>query len=407
MFSTFEILPDEIILHICQYLRGADVLYSLYNLNTRLNVAITGYCRYVNLMAVTYKRFNYVAARVLPCIGYHVRSFLLNAYWETSISTQLFEDLFTSRLPLLCPHLQTLTLRWFSTEKLLLFVDCLENFPLLTVLNIQCLTGCKSDILLPKLFSANHCRLTIISFDSSSIYLGVSETAITIPYPNIEELTINITTIAALKHLFKLIPNVRRLFIDVHNYCSHKFENMFANLSPLPHLVEFNLSSLNWLWTFDEITDIIQTMPSLQKLMLDLRTNDKLLLTKESLRMILPSSCTQIDYCIRCLIFEISPEAEEFLTSQSRCLSTVCLLDETQNDLMIHTIPCGLRSMSLQASIGKQMPSGWQYTQQVENLYICDATSMLEILLILQHFRRIRTLSIFALSLSEIRMYYG
>ncbi|CAF1122279.1 unnamed protein product [Rotaria sordida] len=53
--TTFETLPDEIILIACQYLRGADVLYSFYNLNTRLNITITGYCRYVNLMTVPYK----------------------------------------------------------------------------------------------------------------------------------------------------------------------------------------------------------------------------------------------------------------------------------------------------------------------------------------------------------------
>src|SRR5690349_128283 len=108
---TFENLPDEIILHICQYLRGADVLYSFFNINTRLNITITGYCRYANLMTVPYKQFNYVATHILPSIGYYVQSFVLNGLWQTIITTELFSALFTSNLSLMCPQLQKLTLQ--------------------------------------------------------------------------------------------------------------------------------------------------------------------------------------------------------------------------------------------------------------------------------------------------------
>ncbi|CAF3912553.1 unnamed protein product [Rotaria sordida] len=75
-------------------------------------------------------------------------------------------------------------------------------------------------------------------------------------------------------------------------------------------------------------------------------------------------------------------------------LNTRLNITITENRVIMHTIPCHLRSMNLRATMGKQMSSQSKYTQQVEDLYIYDATSLLEILLILQHFRRIRTLVI-------------
>jgi hypothetical protein len=402
MFSTFEILPDEIILNVCQYLRCGEVLYSFYNLNTRINVTITGYCRYVNLMSVAWKQFHYVATDLFPSIGFHVRSFVLNANWETLISGQLFTDLFTSRLSFLCPQLEKLTLQWFTTEMFRLFINRLENFPQLNNLNIRCLTGESTDELLEKVFSANNCRLTIVSFDQDSINLDISEDSTEIFYPNIEELTVNITLVEVLPRLFKFVPNVRRLYVTIDQRVDNsKSEEIFPNLPLLVHLSDFHLCTTTGFWTFDEITDVLQRMPSLQKLMLDLHTIDERFLIEENLYKILPSTSIKIDYFIHYHRSELNHQNEDLLR-----LSTACLLDEISNRLLIYTIPCGLRSVVLPASIGKQMSAGWKYTQQVEDLYIYDTRSLLELLLILQHFRRIRTLTINVFDCSEMRMYY-
>ncbi|CAF2071398.1 unnamed protein product [Rotaria magnacalcarata] len=55
--STFETLPDEMILHVCQYRRGGEILHSFFNLNSRLNSTITNFCHYVNLTNLTYQQF--------------------------------------------------------------------------------------------------------------------------------------------------------------------------------------------------------------------------------------------------------------------------------------------------------------------------------------------------------------
>ena len=75
-----EILPDQIILQVCSYLHGADVLSLLYNLNARLNVTITDYCRHVDLSDVTYQQFNLVLSHILPKIASDIRSFVFHGY---------------------------------------------------------------------------------------------------------------------------------------------------------------------------------------------------------------------------------------------------------------------------------------------------------------------------------------
>ncbi|CAF3788387.1 unnamed protein product [Rotaria sp. Silwood1] len=284
--STFETLPDEIILVACQYLRGADVLYALFNLNTRLNTTITGYCHYVNLMTVPYQQFNYVVIHVLPCI---------------------------------------------------------------------------------------------VIFDQDSICLNVSEDVTAISYPNIEELTINISVANVLPRLFKLIPNIRRLCINIEEYSgSSTSKQVFIDLLHVTNLINFQLHSRNWYWTLDEITDLLQKMPSLQNVELSFCTNDKRFLTEETLLIISPSSSIQIDYFIHYPYLTLNDDIEYFVTSQSNRPSTACLLNDTHDRLIIHTNPCHLHSIALPGSIAKQMSSRSKFTQ-VEDLYIYYVSSLLEL----------------------------
>ncbi|UJR11135.1 hypothetical protein I4U23_015316 [Adineta vaga] len=173
------------------------------------------------------------------------------------IPEYLCADLYTSRLTILLPHLEKLIIRSFKTEKLQLFIDCIDNCPNLTTLDIQCLTGNSTDICLKKIFAANQGRLTKISFDFESIYLDVSEDTSPRTFPNIKELTINLTAIRALSNLLKLIPN-----------------NIFDDVSTLLYLVHLNIHSAGYLWPFDVLTSLIQKIPSLQQLKLSLCTKD-------------------------------------------------------------------------------------------------------------------------------------
>jgi hypothetical protein len=406
--TSFERLPDEIILHICQYLRGADVFYSFYNLNDRLNVTIAGYCRYVNLMTVSYKQFEYAISYVLPQIGSSVRSFVLNGNWETIINDKLSSILFSSNLPLLFPNLQRLTIKWFTSERFLSFVDILQDFPQLTELDIRFLKGDTLDLLQSKVLSANNSRLEIVSFDQDSIDFDISENDTTIFYPNIQELTVNLIESKLIPRLFSLVPNVCRLHVNIDELSDNsEYKETILNLPSLVHLIAFQLRSINLFWTLDEITHILKAMPSLQRLAFDLRTDDKRLVNEDDFNRILPSSLNKIDFFIRYYFPKSELETEALTTFSSTRFPIAYLLDKPRHRFLIHTIPYDLHSAILTATISEQMPLGWKYTQQIKDLYIYDATSLLDILLILQHFRKLRILSIDTKDKSEICKYFN
>ncbi|CAF0915965.1 unnamed protein product [Rotaria sordida] len=396
-------LPDEILLSIFQYLREADVLYSFYNLNTRLNTTITGYCRYVNLMAVSYKQFEYAVSYVLPKIGSFVRTFVLNGNWETIINKNLSSFLFISPLSLLFPQLEKLIVKWFTSERFLLFIDNIQNFSKLIELDIRFLRGNIIDSLLTKVLSANNSQLTIVSIDQDSIDLDIPKDINGISYPNIRELTINLTLCKLIPCLFVLVPNVRRLHINIDELSNGSKSKLINNsLSCLIHLINFQLRSINYFWTFNEIDYLLKAMPSLQQLALDLRTDDKRLVNEKDFMTILPSSLIKIDFFIRYYFSKSNPDVKIANGFSSSRIPIACLLDEPRHRFLIHTIPYDVNSAILTATISKQMLSGWIYMQQIKDLYIYDITSMLEILLILQHFRRLRTLTIDAKDKSEI-----
>ncbi|CAF2393856.1 unnamed protein product [Rotaria sp. Silwood2] len=82
--TTFEILPDEIILEICRYLHCSHVLYSFFDLNTRLNKTITSYCQHVWFRRASYKQLLYIYQYILPRIGSSVLSLTIHPLHQVS-----------------------------------------------------------------------------------------------------------------------------------------------------------------------------------------------------------------------------------------------------------------------------------------------------------------------------------
>ena len=401
--TCLERLPDEVLLQICRYLRGADVFYSFYNLNSRLNTTIAGYCRYINIMSVSHKQFEYSVLHVLPHIGYLVRSFVLNGNWETIVNERLSSVLFSRNFPLLFPQLQRLIIKWFTRDKFLSFIEILQDCSQLIQLDLRFLKGDSIDLLRSNILSANRNQLEMISFDHDSLDFDISENDSTIAYPNIRQLSINLTSNQLLSRLFSLIPNVCHLIVNTDELSDGaESKSTLNNLSILIHLTSFKLRSVNLFWTFDEIHQILKSMPNLEKLTIDLRTDDKRLAIEQNLNEILPSSVTKLDFFVR-YYYPQPRYANEISTClSSTCLPIVSLLDKSRSRFLLHTVPCDLNSMILTGTISKQMLTGWKYTQQIEDLYIYDVTSLMDLISILQHFRRLRTLSIDTKDKSQI-----
>jgi hypothetical protein len=287
-----------------------------------------------------------------------------------------------------------------------LFLDGLKNLSQLVALNIQMLQGRVEDSLLTKTLAANNGRLKFVSFDEDSVSLNIPEGDEIVSYPNIEELKVNVNLNRLFPRLFTFLPNVRHLYVMLDEETDRpEFNTTFTNLPPLVHLIDFQLRSSNLSWTLDEILAVLCPMSSLQRLTLDLSTDDECLVKGENLALLLPSSVIQIHVCIRYYFPEPSFETDALLASWPDHLPITCLLDEAWQRVLLYTILFNLCSMILPAELGKQMSSGWKYLQQVEDLYIYNATSLAQIFLVLQHFHQLRRLTISTQNKSEARMH--
>lgn len=407
-YSTFEMLPDEIILHVCNYLRGTDVLYTFFDLNTRLNITIEGYCRYVNLLAPAYKPFHHVAAHVLPRMGHFVRSFVLNGNWKTVLPVNILAVLFSSQLSIIFPQLQRLILKWFTGENMSLFIDGLDNFSQLVSLDIRILNGTIENNLLSKILAANNGRLKCISFDEDCVNLNLPQTDEIVSFPNIEELTVGFNSKSLLPRFFASLPNLQRLYLTLDYETDYlQLNTAFADVSPLLHLADFQLRSSNIFWTLNEILDILSIMPSLQKLTLDLSTKDDRLVHGRNFLLLLPSSITHIHIYMRYYHFNPDFKKDVLLSSWPDHLPVTCSIDEIWEPILLFTLPFNLRSMSLRAEFGEQMPSGWKYFQKVEELHIYNVTSLVQVLRLLQHFHQLRNLTISTENECEAGTYFS
>ena len=357
-------------------------------------------------MNVSHQQFSYAVSTVLPNIGAMVRTFILNANWEMIICKALHSILFESQLSLLFPRLERLILKWFPGENIVSIIDKLEDCQHLTRLDIHFLRGKPDDNLFPKILAANHRRLSIVLFDQDSSELGLSKKIENDVYPNITELTVNLALSEYLSRLFTLVPNVCRLHLSLDELSNGPtLKPMINNLPALLRLNNFQLRSVNLFWTFDEIVTILQAMPSLQTLALDLRTDDKRLVNESDLLIVLPRTLIKFDYFIRYYLPRSDTDTKHFDRSQAVRFPVVYHSDVPRHRYLIHTVICDLRSMILPANLGKQLSLDWKSTQHVEDLHIYDATSLHDILVTVQNFRRIRTLSIDMRERTDIRKY--
>lgn len=404
---VFEMLPDEMILKIYSYLRGSDVLYAFYNLNARLNCTITNYCRDMNLMAVPHQQFDYVICRILPKIGFSTQSFVLNGNWETIMSTTAFTLLFTSSISSMFSQLRKLVLKLFTGKRLLSFLDNIDNFAQLTELDIRFLKEDACDTLMTKVFASNNRRLRTISFDYDSISLSLSKDIYQVAlFTNIQELKINLESIEVLLRLFTIVPNLHRLHVCIErNWCEQDNRKSIIDVKPLVYLTDFQLQFVDFFGMFDDIAYILGHMPSLQKLTLDLWTNDERLIDGENLTLIFPSSLNQFDCLIRFYFSESYHEIDHLLKSWPNYMQINYFLDEDQTCIILYTIPCSLRSTIISAKISKHLVSSNMYLQHVEDLQISNVKSLTEILSIVKHLYQLRRLVIDADSKADNSRY--
>ncbi|CAF1534426.1 unnamed protein product [Rotaria sordida] len=388
-------LPDEIILTICRYLGCGEILYSLFNLNSRLDLTITDFRRHVSLMCMTGKQLDFVTKQVIPQIGVSIKSFAVNSEWESILFNKQRSLFFQSKLYLMFPQLHTLSLINFDVEQLDKFLDKFEDLEEFVKLDIRNLRGRSREGLFEKILATNNNRLKIVSFDYDSLSFNLTSNTNDDPvaYPNIEKLTVNIKTDKTLAYLFALLPHINHLHINFDRLTSTS-QSTYSNVCSLVHLKEFYLRSIGTKWSFDEIANILSKMPSLNQLTLDIDTEDVNLINGKNFVEILPSSCVEVNLFMFYASSASNNQVDMLCSTWPAHIQMEFALNEQNDYGVIHTVPYNLASMVVPGKIADSMLTGFKYTQNTRYLRICSLKSSTDIHKIVQNYRQLQKLTL-------------
>jgi len=352
----FEILPDEILLEICRFLSSTDILYSLFNINSRLNRTIYIYYQHVILRQTSFIQFEYICINILPKIGSIVRSLSVNANW-TDLLAKRFHFYFGHQMKDIFPNIEHLILVAFSGNELNDYIESISDLPYLNKLTIHDrynVTEEYKQILFDKILSANKNRLKKIYFNRHSESLSINQIN-SIIYLNIIELSIHLERLVDLRYLFKLIPNIHQLSIVIDK----QLENEIIEFDELimKNLIDFQMESTRRSWIFDEISSLIKQMPFLKSLSLDLFSRDFYLLDGQQILSILSINTLQH------FNYEIKYTADEYLESLDNIISSwsstpypvCCLVEDSQTHMILHTIPHEFSYLEISSLFFKNM----------------------------------------------------
>ena len=382
LVSNLFILPDEILLEIFEYLLNGHVLYSFYGLNTRFNRCITGYFSRVSLTDVTFNQFHHLCRSILPKIGSQIRSLSISNC-RSVLQGKIFSQYFSHQISIIFPNLEKLILTCFAADELNAFLDTLTNLNNLNQIEIYDLLTDQSD-LFQHVVQTNNNHFNTIKFRTSYSDLPTS------PCLNVVNLTLSIQTLDKLSYLLSFIPNIRRLNVTIDEISM--MEAWFDHLSPLIYLNSFFLRCSNHFWILEEMSSLFDKLPIIENLSLQLSSRDNRFVSNEQkILNILPKTLRQFNFSLRYFYDTVEEIDHHALLTSS--FPMICLIDETLQQAVLHTIPYRFPLFNISSSMAKQMSTCENY-RNVEMFYDYHGMSLAETFPIITRCRFLKEIAI-------------
>ncbi|CAF3984122.1 unnamed protein product [Rotaria sordida] len=401
---TFEELPDEILLEICRFLSSTDVLYSLFNLNCRLNRTIFIYRQHVVLRRTSFIQFEYICLNILSKIGSTIRSLCINANW-TDLLAKHFLFYYGHQMKEIFPNIEHLILVAFSGNELNDYMESISDLPYLNKLTIHDrynVTEEYKQTLFNKILSANKNRLKKIFFNRHSESLSINQIN-SIIYPNIIELSIHLEKIDDLHYLFKLIPNIRQMYIIIDKQLQDKIIQFDEFI--MYNLIQFHIESFRRCWIFDEINSLLKQMPFLQSLSIDIFSQDFRLFNGQLFLSILPiNTLKHFNYAIDYTPEEKIEYVDDIISSwTSTPYSVCCLLDDSKTHMFLHTLPYDFSYLDINSLfikyINKKMNG---YCYYIKELLVFNVSTLAEIFVMMNYCNKVKDLALEINDISSI-----
>ncbi|CAF0917749.1 unnamed protein product [Didymodactylos carnosus] len=274
--TLMEVLPDELLIQICIYLKPYDVLNSLNNLNTRLNRTITKYRQNINLSNISFDECQRYCTLILPSISSTIRSLTLsNRHTPKQIEIVLNKLNFKYQFE--CLTLIDCTND--DTERYLTKLEIFQHLNEFHILSDNLLLE-NETFVLKKLFS-NKTHLNKIDI---KWLLGFSLEHIVLKQNKyILDLEITLNSINDLMILFNIVPNIQRLNVEIgSDSCVSKIKSL--NLCSLTYLhLKMDNRQLKY-YTFELL---MRYIPTLEHVSINISTYDKRFINGHDLKSLL------------------------------------------------------------------------------------------------------------------------
>jgi hypothetical protein len=394
--STFEMLPDEILLEVCKYSLCTDILQSFTGLNRRLTRMITQYLHHVSFHKTSISTFDYLCINVLPQIGSHIRSFFIDCCYSI-LQDELFIEHFGKKMSALFPKLERLSLVYYQYDQLIAFLNTLHDLNHLTEIRLYSLFDIQRShqpVLVRSIVQANNHRFTTLLLDEQSSCLSFDDSD---RYLNIIQLRIKLRSAVDLPSLFAAVPNVQ--YLDILIEGKDEFSKDFdRQLHPLLHLIDFRLKYIMHGWKLEELSLLLVQLPIVQYLSIFITTFDRRLLEGDVLIPVLPSAIQQFNYAINFISDTPFDRVKEIITSWPSSHPITCLFNEKL--LFLHTLPWRFPHIELDVSYGKMIPycanNVDDYDRSLEQLYLWIDTNfgLTRSLPMLRQCRRVKGITI-------------
>ena len=245
--TTFNQLPAELLLCVCEYLSPSDIFFSFDGLNCRISRTIRDYFRHFFLAQLPFARFDHICRSVLPEIGPQLRSLTISNEW-TAVLSKVFLSHFGAQLSSTFANLERLTLVAFINRSLSLLLDCLNDLDELRELRVSGLfvefpNAQDSEVFLYRILSANNQRLNSVLFDHFSSSFHVNTANEDIQFANIERLRIELKNLDDLHRLLSLLPRLQFLHTRLHDESLDNDKNRPATAGTCFEIVSFTIHS--------------------------------------------------------------------------------------------------------------------------------------------------------------------
>lgn len=391
--SNLESLPDEILLEICKYLLCVDVLLSFDNLNIRMTRMINDYYRHVSLHKASYSQSYEICTRILPKIGEQIYTLIIdNCY--SALQAIAFPKYFRKSLSECFPNLQRIVLVSYRPDPLLVLLKILNNLENLHTIDIHSLfrvpPNQQTEVLLA-LLNANNNRIKSIYIDDQSSHLSLTKKSLSkeTVCPNIINLKIEIATICDLSVLLKILPNIQTLSVSIQRKDNVDNIHRVFSVNKLNYLTKFQLKSIERSWCLNELNFLLEKLPSVKYLSLNLRTSDPLLTNGEVLRKSVSTTIEEFHYAIHYLP-EVAINYVEILDTWKSVYPITCLFNLMENDYMyLHTIPyTSFDYLEISSSVVESILKNENSYENIQRIHVDCAFKLMEAFPILRYCRR-------------------